>query len=304
MKGKKKNRETTLKASLRGNDAVVPHGEPPAETEWLHRQQWQSDWPAFNLINRRFFFFFLLKVIRFGRGQSIWHVRCQVIRLILGFCLFTIKSDQSRKIKTKGKTQCRQSINMQDGTTQLLYISSYKSDSRHIKAVFRQSGFFPLLSFSFFFSPPPLAMQDRATIMQPWQHPMHTWCRPIYTHRSTRRIEKQMKSYQMFVWLMWWVSRRRPSSVFQAAGWWRRNYVDPRTIELHDGSCVSPRFIISTTLAFKGSGIIYYYLPHSFFFFFFFYGSDYAALPTSGGNMAPWPAALVSLRQGSGAQTG
>lgn len=134
-----------------------------------------------------FFFFVLLKVIRFGGwGVGGVYLACQVIRLILGFCLFTIKSDQTRKIKTKGKTQCRQSINMQDGTTQLLYISSYKSDSRHIKAVFRQSGFFPLLSFSFFFSPPRLLQCKTAQLLCNLDN---TQCIPdagLFTHTGRR----------------------------------------------------------------------------------------------------------------------
>lgn len=240
--------EETVPLSLTGSHQLRPSGSTDSS-------------------NRRFFFLLSSeghKIWGAGVGWgSIWHVRSSDWFLVF-LPLNSIKLD---KMKTKGKTQCRQSINMQDGTTQLLYISCYKSDSRHIKAVFRQSGFFPLLSFSFFFlsPPPPLAMQERATIMQPWQHPMHTWCQPIYTHGSTRRIEKQMKSYQMFVCLMWWVSRRRPSSVFQAAGWRRRDYVDPRTIELHDGSCMSPRFCHFCNFGFQGFGD-YLYLPHSFFF--------------------------------------
>lgn len=57
--------ETMLRASLRGNDAVVPRREPPAETEWVNRAL--RVWLAWFQLNRRSVFFVLSA--RFGENS-------------------------------------------------------------------------------------------------------------------------------------------------------------------------------------------------------------------------------------------
>lgn len=164
------------------------------------------------------------------------------------------------------------------------------------KPFFRQSEllfFSPLLPFPFFLRLP-LAMQDRATIMQPWQNPMHTWCRPIYTQvdAANWKAEGGILSNVCVVGAMSQptASVERFSSCQLAALEW----CWPLMIELHDVSCVSPRFIISIPVTFRVSGRIYIYHRHFFFLllfffaFFFFYASDYAALPTPAGNTCNW----------------
>lgn len=74
---------------------------------------------------------------------------------------------------------------MQDGATPLLYISSYKSDSHHIKDVVRQSRFFfPFFPLSFF--PPPASYNARpsnyyATLAKP-----NAYLMPTYLHTGRR----------------------------------------------------------------------------------------------------------------------
>lgn len=224
------------------------------------------------------FFFFLLKVIRFGgRGWGGGPSGMSGHQTDSWFFVFSpLNSIKLDKIKTKGKTQCRQSINIQDGTTQLLYISSYKSDSRHIKAVFRQSGFFPLLSFSFFFlSPPPRLLQCKSA--QLLCNLDNTQCIPdagLFTHTGRRG---ELKSrWNPIKCLCAWCDESAGGvrrAFFKLLGDGGGIMLTPGRLSCMMGAACRRVFVISATLAFKGSGIIYIYHTR-----FFFSSSSFTAL--------------------------
>lgn len=124
----------------------------------------------------------LLKVAQFVGKQSIWH------RLTLASCLFTFKTNQNRQILIIGKPPCTNSISIQCGTTQQLYISSLSANQIHIttKPFLGNQGFFLRLFFPLSFFSPPASCNARlcnyyATLTKP-----NAYLMPAYLHTGRR----------------------------------------------------------------------------------------------------------------------
>lgn len=195
---------------------------------------------------------------------------------------------------------------MQCGTTQLLYISSASANLIHItsKQILGNQCFFSFYSFPFFFffSPP---ASCNARLCNYYATLTKTQCIPdggLFTHRSPWRIEKQTaESHQMFVWLMWWVSRRHRPSVFQAARWRRWNYVDPWWLSgMMKEECRLVWSFLQLRVSVVWSCCFFIFIARiSYFSYFFLYFLGSATLLTSVGNIAlvvcssfePWPKA-------------